>query len=330
MDILLLFADARLFGTAIFVEEICRIMQNRKDVFFAGVVDTGRLNPPAKITRILKFLTINPTVKIFNPEMKIPIRTTSPVNLYDICRRFNVEVFVPPGRNVNSLQFVNYLKETLHPTLGLSVGCLQVFRKPLIDILEVFVNYHNGLLPYYRGLNATKWSRFLNEKYTGFTYHLINERIDDGNILIQDSIPITEDIAFFELEYKKTMHARNYLERVIELMLQRSNGIEQKGSSRYFGRKDLEIITTIDHPSQLTLVEIQKRLRIFGHINFHMDRKYYPVTKIKAISGKRRGRSINYFVTRDNVVIKPKRILYLPAYLYKIYEFIKRFHVRPG
>ena len=186
----------------------------------------------------------------------------------------------------------------------------------------MLVNYHDGLLPKYRGLSATKWSRYLNEKSTGFTYHLINQAIDDGNMLIQDAVPIPESISFYELEYRKTVRASKHLEVVLDLMLNRSGGIEQKGLKTYFGKKDFEAITTINNPSQLTFDETDRRLHSFGALRFNINGKYHNITKFKKIASSRKNDSKSYFATKDNVMIQPTRISYLPIILYKFYQFI--------
>ncbi|RUR19989.1 amino acid adenylation domain-containing protein [Legionella sp. km535] len=48
-------------------------------------------------------------------------------------------------------------------------------------------NYHDSLLPAYAGLNATTWSILNNEPMHGITWHLMNERIDAGDIVYQKS-----------------------------------------------------------------------------------------------------------------------------------------------
>jgi hypothetical protein len=49
------------------------------------------------------------------------------------------------------------------PTLALSLGCLQIFKPRLIDAFEMAVNYHDGYLPFYKGLAATAWSLYHRE-----------------------------------------------------------------------------------------------------------------------------------------------------------------------
>jgi folate-dependent phosphoribosylglycinamide formyltransferase PurN len=323
MDRLVIFCDANLFSPRLLLEEIFRISNLRKDIEICGVVDTARQDSPGKMIRIFQFLGINLAAKVFNPEIDFPIKTTSTINIYDICRKYGTKVTIPPGRNINSQEFVNFLKETVRPTIGISVACLQIFKKPIIEIFEVLVNYHTGLVPKYRGVATTRWSCYFNEEITGYTYHIINEAIDDGNILVQDAIPVASYKHFYELEYIKTIHAIRHLEQVIEMMVDRSRGRKQEGLPAYFSRKDFEAVTTIENPSQLTFDEIDKRLKNFGPLRINIGGRYYPVTKFKKLEGYKHCPK-GCFMTCDNVVLKSSRFLYLPLTLYEIYSYFQK------
>jgi|GEM_PF-3498683 len=52
------------------------------------------------------------------------------------------------------------------------------------------INYHNALLPRYAGVFATSWALLNNEKEHGITWHLMEPRVDAGDILIQRTVPI--------------------------------------------------------------------------------------------------------------------------------------------
>lgn len=61
--------------------------------------------------------------------------------------------------------------------------------RPLIgkEILNkiTIINTHPSLLPKYRGVHALAWAMINMEKELGFTIHLMNEYVDDGDILEQ-------------------------------------------------------------------------------------------------------------------------------------------------
>lgn len=54
-------------------------------------------------------------------------------------------------------------------------------------------NLHASLLPQYRGAAPINWAVINGEKKTGITTFLLNDKIDEGNILLQQEILIGED-----------------------------------------------------------------------------------------------------------------------------------------
>lgn len=51
-------------------------------------------------------------------------------------------------------------------------------------------NAHPSLLPRHRGCSAVPWSIIEGDEETGVTYHYVVERVDAGNVILQQSIPI--------------------------------------------------------------------------------------------------------------------------------------------
>ena len=48
----------------------------------------------------------------------------------------------------------------------------------------------SSLLPKYKGCSSITWAMVNGEKRCGFTYHYMNEKYDDGKIILQKSIKI--------------------------------------------------------------------------------------------------------------------------------------------
>ena len=61
------------------------------------------------------------------------------------------------------------------------------------------INYHSALLPKYAGMNAITWTIYSGEKTGGITWHLVDEQIDHGDILIQKTCDIGEDMTAIQL-----------------------------------------------------------------------------------------------------------------------------------
>ena len=66
-------------------------------------------------------------------------------------------------------------------------------------------NLHGSLLPAYRGAAPINWAIINGEKETGVTTFFIDEKIDTGEIILQDSMPIQENETAGEL-HDRMMH----------------------------------------------------------------------------------------------------------------------------
>jgi methionyl-tRNA formyltransferase len=102
---------------------------------------------------------------------------------------------VPSSRaeDVNAPAFLDRL-EALSPDLVISVTCLQILRQRLLELPRLgCINVHSALLPDYRGMLPTFWVLANAERQTGVTVHYMTPGIDGGDIIAQDTIPITSD-----------------------------------------------------------------------------------------------------------------------------------------
>lgn len=94
-----------------------------------------------------------------------------------------------PG-NPAAPEFVAEL-ERLEPELLLSVAYDRILRSPLLALPAMgAVNFHAGKLPWYRGRNVVNWAIINGEEEIGLTAHHIDEGIDTGDILLQETVPI--------------------------------------------------------------------------------------------------------------------------------------------
>lgn len=74
------------------------------------------------------------------------------------------------------------------------VVAFRMMPKILFEIPKLGTfNLHASLLPDYRGAAPINYAIINGEKTTGVTTFFINEKIDEGNILLQKSVPITEE-----------------------------------------------------------------------------------------------------------------------------------------
>lgn len=74
------------------------------------------------------------------------------------------------------------------------------------DVLRIAqkcaINYHDALLPRYAGTHATSWALMNGESTHGITWHVIAERVDAGDILVQRTVDISADETALSLNAK--------------------------------------------------------------------------------------------------------------------------------
>ncbi|NUB44948.1 LLM class flavin-dependent oxidoreductase [Fertoebacter nigrum] len=74
----------------------------------------------------------------------------------------------------------------------LSIANLVVIPDAVLALARGAVNFHDGPLPRYAGLNAPVWAIANGEAQHGITWHLIEGGIDEGDILEQRLFPIAD------------------------------------------------------------------------------------------------------------------------------------------
>ena len=74
-------------------------------------------------------------------------------------------------------------------------GYMRLLSKNFVNSLpsKFIVNVHPSLLPKYKGMNAIKQAIDDCAEYTGVTIHYVDEGMDSGSIIKQDSIKINKN-----------------------------------------------------------------------------------------------------------------------------------------
>lgn len=135
-----------------------------------------------------------------------------------VARKYGVEV--TEAVDVNSDVFLEYLREK-RVELIVSISGTQLYRKPLRDQTPAgIINCHGALLPKYRGLMPSFWTLANGEKEGGVSVHFVDEKLDNGPIVVQKRYRINpwdtlEDV----MARSKDLAAESVLEavRLVEL-----------------------------------------------------------------------------------------------------------------
>ena len=88
-------------------------------------------------------------------------------------------------KNLKSEEEIIKIKN-LKPDIIIVFSYGNILSKSILDIPKWgCINIHASLLPRWRGSSPVQYSLLNNEKETGFTFMLMNEKIDEGNILFK-------------------------------------------------------------------------------------------------------------------------------------------------
>jgi natural product biosynthesis luciferase-like monooxygenase protein len=100
------------------------------------------------------------------------------------------------------------------------------------------INFHDGPLPRYAGVHATSWAILNGEAQHGITWHVIGERIDGGDILVQRVIDVAPDETAFSLNAKCFQAGMESFPDVIDGLANGTLRSRTQDRSRrtYFGR----------------------------------------------------------------------------------------------
>lgn len=96
-------------------------------------------------------------------------------------------------KNINSDSF---LKEviSMECDIFVSMSFNQIFKEAIMSCTEHgVINCHAGKLPFYRGRNVLNWVLINDEDHFGVTVHYVDSGIDTGDIIVQETFPITDN-----------------------------------------------------------------------------------------------------------------------------------------
>ncbi|WP_333683478.1 MupA/Atu3671 family FMN-dependent luciferase-like monooxygenase [Pontibaca methylaminivorans] len=84
-----------------------------------------------------------------------------------------------------------------------SIANLKVIARPVLDLAgKGAINFHDGPLPDYSGLNTPVWALVNGRGQHGVTWHVIERGIDEGDILAERRFDIAADETAFSLNTK--------------------------------------------------------------------------------------------------------------------------------
>ena len=116
---------------------------------------------------------------------------------------------------VKAPDFVDVLRG-LAPDLIVVVAFGQILSKEILSLPPLgCINVHASLLPRYRGAAPMQWAIVRGEKETGVTTMFMDEGLDTGDMLMRETLPVTQAMTAAELHDAMMKLGADVLERTI-------------------------------------------------------------------------------------------------------------------
>ncbi|HZH33313.1 MAG TPA: formyltransferase family protein, partial [Pyrinomonadaceae bacterium] len=86
--------------------------------------------------------------------------------------------------------------------LGVVYGT-NIIRESVFSVPRLgSINLHQGLAPLYRGSAPVFWELFNDEREVGVTVHRVATKVDTGDIILQETVPLDYDYERFDLDFE--------------------------------------------------------------------------------------------------------------------------------
>jgi len=111
--------------------------------------------------------------------------------------------------------------EFLKGSIDESTWLLSVDNKKIItsEVLSLFknraINFHPGILPYYRGLYCYQWAVFNGENNFASTIHFIEPEVDEGDIVIEKVFSIGKEDTGLNVYQKSIKYGNQAIKEVL-------------------------------------------------------------------------------------------------------------------
>jgi methionyl-tRNA formyltransferase len=116
----------------------------------------------------------------------------------------------------NSPEFIAGLKDR-RPDLIVSVACPYILKAEFLEVPpQGCVNIHHAPLPRYKGMMPTFWQMYHGEKRVGVTVHYMVPKVDEGSVLLQDSLQIEPGETLDELIRRSKRHGAHCMAKVLK------------------------------------------------------------------------------------------------------------------
>lgn len=147
-----------------------------------------------------------------------------------LSRKYGIKLML--AHNVNNQEYVNEIKLKKIDII-VSIAAPQIFKSNILNSVKYgCINSHSSLLPENRGMMPVFWGMYKREENIGVTIHYMNEKLDKGDIIKQEKVPVDSRSLNEMIMKTKRISARLVHEALNEIRNGKSRSVSMpKGGS---------------------------------------------------------------------------------------------------
>ncbi len=152
-------------------------------------------------------------------------------DLIDFAKKLNVPFY--KIENYHTAESISLLREA-DADLGILYGT-NIIKETVFSIPRLgSINIHQGLAPVYRGGPTVFWELFNAETEVGVTVHFVAAKVDTGDIIVQETVPLLYDFSRYGLNYDNFLEdfraalKEPSAQLIVEAVKQIADGREQR------------------------------------------------------------------------------------------------------
>ena len=132
----------------------------------------------------------------------------------------------------------------------LTIGFLRLLSDEVRQMAEIAINFHDGPLPAYAGLNVTSWALLDAQVEHAVTWHLIGSGVDDGDVVLTQTFPIEPNETAYSLNARCYEAALSTFPQIAEWLAQWQVPAtpQPAGQRRVFRRHERPAAATLFDP----------------------------------------------------------------------------------
>jgi len=165
--------------------------------------------------------------------------------------------FVSDFHNAEAIELMRAARADLGVIYGTNIIKESVFSLPRLGS----INLHQGLAPFYRGSAPVFWELYNDEPEVGITVHRVAAKVDAGDIVLQETVPLRYDFERFDLNFESFIEdfRAGIKEKCAALVAESARQIADETAN--FQPQDISLGTRYKLPTKREKDELKRRLR---------------------------------------------------------------------